>query len=180
MGPCHKSMTSCKSGAGLRGRIAENLPRFTVADLMFAVALIGLAVFLIARPIHGRDYMEPHLIRRGGSLLENLLRFTWFAGVPLLTIGWRRRKGRRGVIAGFLSGILCYGSYILCIDPYLPHHDLGRFPLMGNFIYFSILGASHGFILGLAAWSLGLLVRHAAANQPARKQPKPSNGPRPS
>jgi hypothetical protein len=158
-------MADCTPEAGRRGRIAENLRRLAIADLMIVVGLIGLAVFFISRPIHGRDDLEPHLIRREGSLPENLLRFTWFSGVPLLAIGWHRWRGRRGIIAGFLGGILCYGSYILCIDPYLPHHDLGRFPVLGNFIYFSILGAAHGFILGLAAWGMATLVRNADANK---------------
>ena len=84
MRPRDKSMADCTPEAGRRGQIAKNLRRFAAADLMIAVGLIGLAVFLVSRPIHGRDDLESHLIRPDGGLRENLLRFIWFAGVPLL------------------------------------------------------------------------------------------------
>jgi Na+/proline symporter len=144
------------------GSRARARRRFDLSDIMIAVALIGLAVFLISRPIHGRDDLEPYLISRRSSPPELLLRVAGFSGGPLLAIAWNRGRGRRGIIAGLLAGIVCYGGYILCIDPHLPHHDLNRFPLVYNFIFFSILGALHGLILGLAAWALATLARIAS------------------
>jgi hypothetical protein len=144
--------------------------RFAVADLMIAVALIGVALFLITRPIHGHPDLEPNLISWRASPPELLFRVVGFAGLPLLAIAWHRRRGRRGIIAGLLAGTLCYGGYILCIDPYLPHYDLDRFPLSANFLYFCILGATHGLILGLTAWGLAALASIAAVGQPAQRR----------
>jgi hypothetical protein len=141
-----------------------------IADLMIAVALIGLAVLLVSRPIHGRDDLEPNLISRGASPPELLLRIAGFAGVPLFAIAWHRRRGRRGIIAGLLAGTICYGGYILGIDPYLPHYDLDRFPVMIDFLYFSLLGAAHGLILGLATWGLAALANISGMGRPARRQ----------
>jgi hypothetical protein len=48
----------------------------------------------------------------------------------------------------------------------LPHHDLDRFPLLLNFVYFAILVGVHGVILGLAACALGSVGRIARRNSP--------------
>jgi hypothetical protein len=138
-----------------------------ITDLMIAVALVGLALFLITRPVHGRPGLEPNLIPYRPGPGELVLRIAGFAGVPLIAIAWHRRRGRRGILAGFLAGLICYGGYILVIDPYLPHYDLDRFPQWVNFLYFSILGAAHGLILGLTAWSLANLARFARAGRAA-------------
>jgi hypothetical protein len=140
-----------------------------VTDLMIAIALVGLALFLITRPVHGHPDLEPNLLPTRASPLELLLRVAGFAGVPLLAIAWHRRRGRRGVLAGFLAGIICYGGYILAIDRYLPHYDLDRFPQWVNFLYFSILGAAYGLILGVTAWGLATLARLARAGRAARR-----------
>lgn len=151
-------------------RLVGVRPHRTVADLMIAVTLIGLALFLITRPIHGHPDLEPNLMSLRASPPELLLRVAGFAGVPLLAIAWHRRRGRRGIIAGLLAGTLCYGGYILAIDPYLPHYDLDRFPQMVNFIVSSVLGAVHGLSLGLTAWGLTALANIAGAGRAARKQ----------
>ncbi|MGP0067160.1 MAG: hypothetical protein ACLQGP_26645 [Isosphaeraceae bacterium] len=139
-------------------------------DLMIAVALAGLAFSLITRPIQGRLELEPNLLPPAAGTAELLLRVAGFAGLPLLTIAWHRRRGRRGILAGFLAGIICYGGYILAIDPYLPHYDLDRFPQSFNFLYFSTLGATHGLILGLTAWGLAALASFAGAGRVAWRQ----------
>jgi hypothetical protein len=141
-----------------------------LADLMITVALVGLALFLITRPVHGHPDLEPNLLPRRASPLELLVRVAGFAGLPLFAIAWHRRRGRRGIVAGLVAGILCYGGYILGIDPYLPHYDLDRFPLWVNFLYFSILGAAYGLILGSTAWGLAVLTSFARAGRVARRQ----------
>ena len=137
-----------------------------ISDLMIAVTLVGLALFLITRPIHGRPELEPNLIPYRSGPVELLLRVAGFAGVPLLAIAWDHRRGRRGMMAGMLAGTVCYGGFILGIDPYLPHYDLDRFPVMANFFVFSVLGAAHGLILGLTAWALTALANVAASPWP--------------
>jgi hypothetical protein len=73
---------------------------FALADLMIAVAVTSLAVFLVCRPVHGHDDLEPNLISRQASHPELLLRIAGFAGVPPLAIAWYRQRVRRRVIAG--------------------------------------------------------------------------------
>jgi hypothetical protein len=137
---------------------------------MIAVALIGLAIFLINRPIHGSPDLEPYLISRRASPAELLLRVAGFAGLPVLAITWHRRRGRTGIIAGLLAGATCYGGYILVIDPFLPQYDRDRFPLSFNFLYFSFLGAAHGLLLGLTAWGLGALASFIGTSEAAGKR----------
>jgi hypothetical protein len=159
-----------------KGSISEPMHEITprrplaLTDLMIVIALAGLALSLITRPIHGRPELEPNLMPPAAGTAELLLRVAGFAGLPLFAIAWHRRRGRRGILAGFLAGIICYGGYILAIDPYLPHYDLDRFPQWFNVLYFSTLGAAYGLILGLTAWTLAALASFAGAGRVARRQ----------
>lgn len=137
---------------------------------MIAVALVGLALFLITRPIHGRPDLEPDLLPPRASAPELLIRVVGFAGMPLLAIARHRRRGRRGILAGLLAGALCYGGYILAIEPYLPHFDQDRFPLISNFVFFSVLGAAHGLTLGITAWGLAILAKLVRGGLAERRQ----------
>ena len=149
--------------------IASRVP-LTISDLMIAIASVSLALFLITRPIHGRPELEPNLISYRSGPVELFFRVAGFAGIPLLAIAWNRRRGRRGIMAGLLAGTICYGGYILGIDPFLPQYDMDRFPLMVNFFVFSVMGAAHGLILGLTAWGLAALATFADIGPAARER----------
>jgi hypothetical protein len=130
-----------------------------LTDLMSAVALSALALFLISRPVHGSDGLEPNIFASHMTAPERLIRAIAFGGGPLLAIAWYRRKGRTGIAAGMIAGLLIYGGYIVLIEPFLPHYDHDRFPMGFNLVIFSILGAVYGLILGLATWGLGKIIR---------------------
>ena len=92
---------------------------------MIAVALVGLALFLITPPVHGSPELEPNLLslqpdRGAAPACRRLCRRAIARHRLASPARPTRHHGRTARRHRF------YGGYILGIDPYLPHHDLDR------------------------------------------------------
>jgi len=128
--------------------------RFTVRRLMVAVALCGLAFFLVSRPIMVLG-LVPNLIHTPGEgVLEFVSRILTFGFGPLLGVIWQRTSGGRGIIGGLVGGAVIYGGYILLATYLSPRSNPFSFGLAGDFLVFCFVGAANGLTLGVAAWGL--------------------------
>jgi hypothetical protein len=130
-----------------------------MAELLGGVVLVGLAFFLIARPINLPGVLPPNLIPLKASVPKQLIRFAWFGGIPLLAIACQHRTGRWEIIAGLIAGIVSYGVYVVFLDLCSPQSDPFSLGTIGDTVIFSTVGAFNGLILGVSAWGMDRLAR---------------------
>jgi hypothetical protein len=144
--------------------------RSTMADLMGVVTLVGLAFFLTARPIKLPGVPPLNLIPLKASVPEQLTRFAWFGGIPLLAIACQHRTGRWEIIAGLIAGIVSHGVYVVFLDLRSPRSDPFSLGNIGDTVVFSTMGAFNGLILGVSASGMDTLARAAKQVQAARRR----------